>query len=265
MNSMYSASGTGHRAVVVTCVSDTQWHAVEDDRVVGRGDASRRPDGRLFISIDAWHGAVFDRIADAMLEGLPAPLYTVVDEADQETTSAWERIGFTPARREWGYRVPTDPQVTGLGSVQPPSDVTIVPAGEADEGPLRALDRIIRDEVEAAVGWRTMPAEVLPRPAGTTLLDPSKYAVARHFDQYVGLVRVVPLIRQPRIGLIAVRGDRHRRGIARALLAHALGSLHRSGTASAWAEVNESNAAATALFEGIGARRSGSTLELVRR
>ncbi|GAA3064728.1 hypothetical protein GCM10020000_55460 [Streptomyces olivoverticillatus] len=110
-----------------------------------------------------------------------------------------------------------------------------------------------------------MPAEVLPRPAGTTVLDPSKYAVARHCGQYVGLVRVKPLPRQPRIGLIAVRADRHRRGIARALLAHALGSLHRSGTAAAWAEVDESNAAATALFEGIGARRAGSTLELVRR
>ncbi|MGW4563021.1 GNAT family N-acetyltransferase, partial [Streptomyces sp. NPDC004561] len=84
------------------------------------------------------------------------------------------------------------------------------------------------------------------------------------WSSQVGLVRVAPLTRQPRIGLLAVRADRQRRGIARALLAHALGSLHRSGTASAWAEVNESNAAATALFESIGARRTASTLELVR-
>ncbi|MFI9810114.1 GNAT family N-acetyltransferase [Streptomyces sp. NPDC052301] len=265
MDFLHSTSGAGNHAVVVTRVSELQWHAVEDDQVVGRGDISRRPDGRLFISVDAWHGAVFDRIADAMLTDLPTPLYAVVDEADRDSASAWERAGFTAARREWGYLVPTDPQVTGLGAVRPPSDVTIVPAGAADEGPLRALDRIIRDEVEATVGWRTMPAEVLPRPAGTTLLDASKYAVARQLDQYVGLIRVAPLLRQPRIGLIAVRGDRHRRGIARALLAHALGSLHRSGTASAWAEVNESNAAATAVFEGIGARRAGSTLEFVHR
>lgn len=143
--------------------------------------------------------------------------------------------------------------------------MTIVPAGEAEEGPLRALDGLIRDEVEAAVGWRTMPAEVLPRPAGAIVLDPSKYAVARHLDQYVGLIRVAPLTRQPRIGLIAARADRHRRGIARALLAHALGSLHHSGTASTWAEVDESNTAATALFERNGARRAASALELVRR
>ncbi|MFI1069545.1 GNAT family N-acetyltransferase [Streptomyces puniciscabiei] len=265
MNSVHSTSVPGNHAVVVTRVSDVQWQAVADDRAVGRGDVSRRPDGRLFISIDAWHGTVFGHIADAMLAALPTPLYTVVDETDHDSRSAWERAGFAVARREWGYLVPTDPQITGLGAVRPPSGVTIVPAGEAEEDPLRALDRLIRDEIEATVGWQTMPAEVLPRPAGTTVVDPSKYAVARHMDEYVGLVRVGPLTRQPRIGLIAVRADRHRRGIARALLAHALGSLHHSGTASAWAEVNESNAAATALFESIGARRASGTLELVRR
>ncbi|MET8943303.1 GNAT family N-acetyltransferase [Streptomyces sp. NPDC004542] len=253
------------RLVVVTRVSDAQWHAVEDDRTVGRGHASRRPDGRLFISVDAWHGTVFDRLADAMLTDLPTPLYTVVDETDHDARSAWERAGFATARREWGCVVPTDPRITGLGPVRPPSGVTILPPGRAEEGPLRALDRVIRDEVEASVGWRTMPAEVLPRPAGATVLDPSTYAVALHSGQYVGLVRMATRTRQPRIGLIAVRADRHRRGIARALLAQVLGSLHRSGTASAWAEVDESNTAATALFESVGARRAGSALELVRR
>jgi hypothetical protein len=52
--------------------------------------------------------------------------------------------------------------------------------------------------------------------------------------------------------------------LARALLAHTLGALHRIGKEAAAAEVTESNVAATALFEGIGARRTGSNLELVR-
>ncbi|MBL1083775.1 GNAT family N-acetyltransferase [Streptomyces actinomycinicus] len=264
MKFVHSTSSTGHHPIEVTRVADLQWHAVEDDRTVGRGNASRRPDGRLFISIDAWHGEVFDHIADAMLTDLPTPLYTVVDEADHESRSAWKRAGFTMARREWGYDVPTDPLVTGLGPVRPPAGVTIVPFGQAEEDPLRALDRRVRDEVEATVGWRTMPAEVLPRPAGITVLDPSKYAAARRSDRYVGLIRIAPLPRQPRIGLIAVRADDHRLGIARALLAHSLDALHRSGTASAWAEVDESNAAAVALFEGVGARRTAGTLELAR-
>ena len=103
--------------------------------MVGRGDASRRPDGRIFLSIDAWHGAVFDQLADAMLADLPKPLYTVVDEADLDLTSHWERAGFTTRRREWEYLVPTDPRVTGLGSVLPPSDVTIVGRRRGGGGP----------------------------------------------------------------------------------------------------------------------------------
>jgi ribosomal protein S18 acetylase RimI-like enzyme len=265
MSSVHFTSGMSEHTVVVTRVAERQWHAVEDDRVVGCGDALLRPDGRIFLSVDSWHGAVFDELAAAMLADLPKPLYTVVDEADLDLTSSWERAGFTTGRREWEYLVPTDPRSTRLGSAQPPSDVTIVAVGEAEEGPLRKLDRAIRDEVEAAVGWRTMPAEVLPRPAGVTVLDPSKYAVAVQSDRYVGLLRLAPVTRQPRIGLIAVLADQHRRGIGRALLAEVLGSLHRSGIETASAEVNESNAAAVALFDGVGARRASSNLELLCR
>ncbi|WP_328603172.1 GNAT family N-acetyltransferase [Amycolatopsis sp. NBC_00345] len=264
MESLHFSSSTGEHAVLITRVAQRHWHALEDDRVVGRGEASPRPDGRIFLSIDAWHREVFDQLAEAMLPDLPRPLYTVVDEADADLTSQWERAGFTTRRREWEYLVPTDPQVTGLGSAFPPSDVTVVPVGEAQEGPLRAVDRVIRDEVEATVGWHEMPTEILVRPDGDTVVDPSKYAVAAQSDQYVGLARVVAF-RQPRIGLIAVRSDLRRRGIARALLAEVLGSLHRSGHPAASAEVNESNAAALALFEGVGARRAGSNLELVLR
>jgi ribosomal protein S18 acetylase RimI-like enzyme len=253
------------RAVVITRVAERHWHALEDDRVVGRGEASPRPDGRIFLSIDAWHDAVFERLAEAMLPALPRPLYTVVDEAEADLTSQWRRAGFTTRRREWEYLVPTDPRTTGLGSVRPPPGVTIVPVGEADGDLLRELDSVIRDEVEATVGWQEMPAEVVVRPAGVTVLDPSNYAAAVEAGHYVGYVRLAQVIRQPRIGLIAVRDGVRRRGIARALLAEALGSLHRNGTGTALAEVNEANGAALALFDGVGARRAGSNLELVVR
>jgi GNAT superfamily N-acetyltransferase len=236
---------------VVTRVAERHWHALEDDLVVGRGEASRRPDGRIFLSVDAWHGAVFDHLAEAMLRDLPRPLYTVVDEADLDLTTDWLRAGLTIRRREWEYLVPT-------GANRTPPGVTVIPVGEAEEKPLKKLDRVIRAEVEATVGWQEMPAEV------RSALDPSKYAVAARTGDYVGLVRVIPL-RQPRIGLIAVRADLRRRGIARALLAHVLDSLYRKGIETASAEVNEANVAATALFEGFGARRASSNLELVIR
>jgi ribosomal protein S18 acetylase RimI-like enzyme len=249
----------GH-AVLISRVASGLWHALEDDLVVGRGEASYRPDGRLFVSIDAWHGAAFDRLAETLLTALPRPLHTVVDEADVELTAQWQRAGFTTRRREWEYAVPTDPRITGLDSALPPG-VTITAFGRAQEALLRALDRTIRDEVEAGPGWADMPAEVLAGP----VIDPAKYAVAAQSAQYVGLLRIATVTRLPRIGLIAVRADRQRRGIARALLAHTLGALHQVGKESVSAEVTESNVAATALFEGIGARRTGSNLELVLR
>jgi GNAT superfamily N-acetyltransferase len=265
MDSAYLPSGTGQQAVIVTQVSERHWHALDDDRVIGRGEGSRRPDGRIFLSIDAWHGAVFDQLAGAMLANLPKPLYTVVDEDDLDLLSGWERIGFAPRRREWEYVMPTDPRITGLGSALPPPGVTTLAVGKAEEGPLRVLDRVIRDEVDATLGWQNMPAEVLAHPDGTTLLDPARYAVAEQSGHYVGLARVVPLPRQPRIGLIAVRSGLRRRGIARALLAQVLGSAHRRGIETASADVNQSNTAAIALFEKAGARRAGSNLELVLR
>ncbi|QUW84034.1 GNAT family N-acetyltransferase [Streptomyces mirabilis] len=264
MNTKPFTSGLSENAVMITRVADRQWHALDDDLVVGRGHAEHRHDGRLFVSIDAWHDATFDRLAEVMLAQLPAPLYTVVDEADVELTAGWRRAGFTIRRREWEYVVPTDPRVTGLGEVLPPSGVTIVPAGHADECLLRAVDRAIRDEVEATAGWwQSMPAEVIPRPEDDTIVDPSKYAVAAAPDRYLGLIRVAT-VNRPRIGLVAVRAGEQRRGIARALLAHALGTQHRSGFAAAYAEVHESNQAASALFESIGARPMSSNLELVR-
>ena len=252
MNTKPFTSGLGENAVMITRVADGQWHALDDDVVVGRGHAEHRPDGRLSVSIDAWHNAAFDLLAEAMVAELPAPLYTVVDEADVELTAGWRRAGFTIRRREWEYVVSTDPRVTGLDEVLPPPGVTIVPAGQADESLLRAVDRAIRDEVEATVGWQSMPAEVVPRPQGDTIVDPSKYAVAAVPGRYLGLIRVVR-VKRPRIGLVAVRAGEQRRGIARALLAHALGTLHRTGAPAAWAEVHEFNRAASALFEGIGA------------
>ena len=48
-------------------------------------------------------------------------------------------------------------------------------------------------------------------------------------------------------------------------LAEVLGAAHRRGVGLASADVNESNDAAVTLFEGLGARRTGSNLELVLR
>ncbi|SEM50017.1 Acetyltransferase (GNAT) family protein [Streptacidiphilus jiangxiensis] len=250
--------------MAVTRIEENHWQATQGDTVVGGADVSRRPDGRLFLSVDAWHAAVFDRLAATAAADLGGPVHTVVDETDDELVAAWQRAGFTVGRREGEYVLPTDPAVTGLDPDLLPPGIEILPAGQAQEGPLRALDRVVRDEISATVGWHVMPAEVVPLPDGVTVLDPTRYAVATRAGEYLGFVRVAPVPRRPRIGLVAVRADQRGQGLGRALLAHALGALHRAGSASAWAEVHEANPAALALVERAGARRAGGNLELVR-
>jgi ribosomal protein S18 acetylase RimI-like enzyme len=241
--------------LAITQVAERQWHALDDDLMVGRADASPRPDGRLFLSIDAWHDSVFEQLAAVMLAALPRPLYTVVDEADLDLTARWRQAGLTTRRREWEY-------VMASGSVPVPSPrgVTTLPIGAAELRLLRRLDRAIHAEIESSAGWDQMPAAVLSRP-----LDPARYVVAAEADAYVGLARLALLPRHTRIGLIAVRADHRRRGIARALLAQVLRATHERGVATVYAEVHEANTAAIALVEAAGARRHGSNLELVIR
>ncbi|MFF2505775.1 GNAT family N-acetyltransferase [Streptomyces sp. NPDC058067] len=249
---------------LITRIAERQWQALDDDRLVGDAEAWRRRDGRLFLAVDSWHDAAFAPLVNAMLSALPSPLHTIVDASDAHLNSLWERAGFTPRRREGEYVVPTDVDVLRL-----PSGVTILPFGAAEPGPLEALDRAVRAEVAAGIGWQEMPAEVLPRhddstePVPPPPVDPSRYAVAVEAGQYVGLIRVAPVPRQPRIGLVAVRAGQQRRGIARALLGHVLESLHRSGVPRATAEISETNAAAAALFHHFGAQRVATNLELV--
>jgi len=247
--------------VVITRVAEGRhWHALADDLVVGRGHALRRPDGRVFLSVDSWRDDAFHELAGAMLADLPTPLYTVVDDDDHEVFLRWQKVGFVTHRREREYAVPTDPAVTGLDKIEPPPDVTVLPAGQAAEGPLRELDAVLRAEV-GPVGWQAMPAEVL----ATGVVDPTRYVVAVHAGRYVGLARVAPIPRRPRLGLIAVRASHRRHGVARAMLAAVLDAAHRSGADAVAAEVDSRNAPALALFEGVGARHVGDAVELVRR
>jgi ribosomal protein S18 acetylase RimI-like enzyme len=143
--------------------------------------------------------------------------------------------------------------------------VTILPLGRAEEA-LVELDRVIREEVGATIGWQAMPAEMYARPDGTLgVIDASKHVVAVHDGQYVGHARIAPLPRRSRLGLVAVRASHRRRGLAKAMLADLLGSLHRDGITSVITEVDDSNRSARALFDGIGARQVGGATELLHR
>jgi hypothetical protein len=106
MNMLPSHPELGACPVTIARVADNQWHAVENDLVVGRGHASRRLDGRTFLSIDTWRSVIFDRLAAAMLGDLPGAVYTVVDETDGELADSWDAPGsrLCGARANSSYR-----------------------------------------------------------------------------------------------------------------------------------------------------------------
>jgi hypothetical protein len=165
--------------VIARVVEGLRWDALDDDEVVGRGHALRRPDGRVFLGVDAWADTVFHRLVSTMLADLPGTVYTLVDDDDRDTRASWRDAGFVVCRQERHYSVPTDPRVTGLDRDTPPPGVTILPMGLAEEEPLGELDRLVREEVSATVGWQSMPAEMFTRPDGTLgVTDPSKHVVA---------------------------------------------------------------------------------------
>ncbi|HET8660108.1 MAG TPA: GNAT family N-acetyltransferase [Micromonosporaceae bacterium] len=97
--------------------------------------------------------------------------------------------------------------------------------------------------------------------------DPATYllAVDTVTDGYAGLVRVWAAGSRPRLGLVATVRAYRRRGLATALLARAFAVLHARGQPAVTCEVDQANTASTALLTGLGARRTGGGVELVRR
>lgn len=219
-------------------------------------DVTYRPDGRAYVSIDAWTDADFARAANAVTAALPPPLFTLVDASEQALLERWHRAGFVPNRTEGCYVIPT------ARAASTPVDVQ--PFGSIGADRIDALHRALGAEVEAQDGWHTMPADLLPRGLSRPT-DPTMCAVAVRGARDVGLLRVSGRSVQPRIGLLAVLEEERRSGAGTALLAYALDALDRRGTTSVITEVDDSRVAARALLDRFAARRVGTTVELVLR
>lgn len=226
-----------------------------------------RPDRRWFVSIDAWNDPDHDALLDAVLDDLPFDLYTVVSEAEDEAMQRWTRSGFDVRRREIEFVVPIDPLVTGLHPASLPDGLVAVPADAVDEHLLRELDDTLRTDLPGIDGWRNDPIEFHDYNFDERHFDPATYLVAidERAEAFAGLVRVWVSARTARLGLVAVSRGYRRRGLARALLAAAFDGVHQRGIVKATAETDETNQASIRLLESIGAVRTGTTLELVRR
>jgi ribosomal protein S18 acetylase RimI-like enzyme len=258
---------TANAPLVARVAPGVHWHALDDDEVAGRGYALHRPDGRVFISVDTWRDDVFGLLVAAVVHDLRRDLYTIVDEADAGELERWSAEGFEPHRREGTYLVPTAPEATGLHGVAVPAGFTLISADAADIDRLRALDELLREDVPGSDGWVNDPEEFREYTFDSRMFDPATYLVAVHepSGQYAGLVRVWKHPTQPRLGLVGVRRSCRRRGLARALLAAAFAPLHARGRSHVLGEVDATNAASTALLTGLDARRTGGSVELLRR
>ena len=242
------------------------WRAVDGDLVAGEVSARLRPDNRWFVYFDTWRADACPPLADAVARDLARDLYVTLEDAEDDALDACAQAGFAVHRRESYYRIPTDPAVTGLAGAVLPAGLEVLSAADADLTRLRLLDDALRQDVPGCAGWRWDAGQFHAETFGP-FFDPATYLVAvdRASGQYAGLVRIWGNRAGPRLGLIATLAPYRRRGVARALLGQAFAVLAARGATSVAGEVDDTNVASLSLLTGLGARRYGGNVELIRR
>lgn len=245
-------------AKVITVVRDgpDQWRALRDGVVVGEMRAFVRPDDRCALYFGDAELDARGPLLDAAIAALPRDLYTEADESaplDAETTR-----GFTITRREHLYVLPTAVPDRAL-----PPGIHVISAADADGARWAALDDALREDVPGSAGWHNDPETFAAGAVADPQFDANTYLIAvdTATDDYVGLVRVWRTTTGPRLGLIATDRDHRRIGLATALLRRAFATVTES---EARCEVDQTNIASNALLTGLGARRVGGSVELVR-
>jgi ribosomal protein S18 acetylase RimI-like enzyme len=252
---------------VVRLSRTATWNLVRGADTIASAHAMSRPDGRWFVSIDAWDDAAWAPLMTMMIKDLGCDLHTIVDESDEATQANWRRFGFEVARRELDYVIPVDPGVTGLVESRLPDGMVLLAADAVDETELRLLDDTLRADVPGGDGWLNDPQEFREHSFDERYFDPATYLVALDdaVPAFAGLVRITVLPRRPRLGLIGVAPAYRRRGLARALLAAAFVALHDRGFTHVGAEVDATSTATIRLLEQIGGQRTGASVVMVRR
>jgi ribosomal protein S18 acetylase RimI-like enzyme len=243
-----------------------EWRLRDDEHIVGTVKALVRPDERCFVFFDSCRADAYQPLLAAAAESVQRDLYVCVDEADSGQLASYLPLGFEVCRREGAYLVPTSPDVTGLGDASLPPGLAVISAEDADEDRLRLLDDALRQHVPGADGWR-WDAPGFHEETFCPAFDPATYlvAVAQAGGEYAGLLRVWNNPEGPLLGLIAALPGYRRRGLARALIAQAFAVLRERGTTEVTAEIDDANVASISLFAGLGARRTGGSVELIRR
>ena len=242
------------------------WRALDGDLVAGEASARLRPDSRWFVYFDTWRADAYRPLADAVARDLGRDLYVTLEDAEYDALDACAQAGFGVYRRECYYRIPVDPVATGLARAVLPAGLDVLSAADAEITRLRLLDDALRQDVPGCEGWR-WDAGQFRAETFSPFFDPATYLVAvdQASGEYVGLVRIWRNRAGPRQGLIATLAQYRRRGVAGALLGRAFAVLAARGDTSVVGEVDDTNLASLSLLTGLGARRYGGNVELIRR
>lgn len=253
-------------SVVARRTRHASWSLVRDGFTVATAAAVCRPDRRWFVSVDAWRAEDTEPLVHAMIADLGQDLHTRIDGTDAEALELWSRFGFLPERHEVELVLSPDPTRTGLMGIMMPVGLTLLSAAEADEVELRCLDDRLRNDVPGTDGWVNDPSEFHDVTFDEAHFDPTTHLVALDPEnrRFAGLVRIWTGRNRARLGLIGVVRPYRRRGLARALLAHALHPVHERGITVVTAEADDANRAGLELLRGVGSVATGSAAVLKR-
>ncbi len=231
--------------------------AWDGGQIAGALHSWRLPDDRLRLYFQNCLPDSYGPLVDA----IDGECFAQVDIADTGTLAQLRAAGFADLRAEHEYRVPVRPLDAPV-----PLGLRIITADQTELEPLMLLDCDIRADIPGSDGWQPDAAWFQEETYDSPDFDPQTYRVALDGPDYVGLVRVWRARpgRMPRLGCVGVRRGYRRRGLARALIGAAFAVLHERGEQAVTTEVDETNVASNALFAGLGAIRTGGTIELRR-
>lgn len=251
---------------VVRVADGLRWEARSSAGSAGHALAWSRPDRRMFVSFRDLAPEAYGPLVTAIDRDLGAVLYTTIDLAEQRRIEHLCEVGFRPARRESDYVLPVAEALNAIGEAGLPDGYLFQGVLEVPEQDLRQLDDRLRQAVPGTDGWEWDEPGFREETYDSEAFDPELYWIAAEESngERVGIVRVWNRPEAPRLGLIAVLADHQRRGISRSLLGKVFATLGSRGVETVATEIDDTNDASRGLLLGLGARRVGGSVEMVR-
>jgi ribosomal protein S18 acetylase RimI-like enzyme len=247
--------------------SGLEWVAYDGDMEAGELSALVRPDGRCVAFLRPGQSPADELLLATAIADTGHDLHTLLDEFNYLEIEWHTTLGFEVTGQESHVVIGVSAAAASLRDAAVPAGLKLISAADADEDRLRLLDDAVRRDMPGTDGWRWGAAGFRAQTLDSGFFDPALHLVAADevSGEYAGLVRAWHHRRMSRLALIGVRPGYRRRGLARVLLAAVFGVLQDRGAPEVVAEVADTNTAALALLDDLGARRTGGAVWLVRR